>query len=111
MCTTGAGLLTLLSVHSSHATNIGAQVPISIGLGLLYMAAQFAVLAPLSPTQSAHAMSFFAFSRAFGQVVGITIGTAVLSNELSRKLPPQFLETLHGIPSATFAEIRSLSEL
>ena len=51
------------------------------------------------------AMSFHAFSRSFGQVLGITIGGVILNNQLAKKLPEAFLNTLPGGASSAYSNI------
>lgn len=110
-CLVGSGLLTLLSATSKYSLAIGVQIPISAGLGLLYTATSFPVLAGLPPRHTAYAMSFHSFADAFGQVIGIAVGTTTLSNGLSHKLPTTFSGTLHGGPSATYAQIGTIKNL
>ncbi|GAA5917548.1 hypothetical protein JCM6882_001725 [Rhodosporidiobolus microsporus] len=110
----GAGLLSLLKWDSGTAMWAGFSVVIAIGLGLLYDATYFPVLAPLAPSKQPHAMAFFSFVRAFGQVLGITIGTTVLQNELTKTLPAAFVAQLGGqggeIAFAAIPFIKDLDE-
>jgi hypothetical protein len=48
----------------------------SIGIGLLYTATVFPVLAPLPPSWQAKALAFLVFVRNFGNILGITIGAS-----------------------------------
>jgi hypothetical protein len=52
-------------------------IPFSIGVGLLYAATVFPVLAPLPPALAGQALAFLVFVRNFGNILGITIGTVV----------------------------------
>lgn len=61
-----------------------------IGMGILYASTNYPVLAPLKPEQQPAAMAFFGFTRAFGQVFGISIGSTVLQNQLVKNLPAAF---------------------
>jgi hypothetical protein len=45
-----------------------------MGIGLLYTATVFPVLAPLPPTLAGQALAFLVFVRNFGNILGITIG-------------------------------------
>lgn len=110
-CTIGAGVLLILKESSSVGLAIALETPVSIGLGLLFTGTTFPVLAPLPPSRAAPAMAFLAFSRAFGQVIGITVGTTILTNELAKKLPSQFLKTLHGGAAAAYSQIRTFQNL
>lgn len=64
----GFGILTLLTEDSSRAAYIGLQIPASLGLGIVWMTAAFAILAPLPFSNSAHALAFYIFIRLFAQV-------------------------------------------
>ncbi|KAG9002658.1 hypothetical protein FRB90_011342 [Tulasnella sp. 427] len=90
----GVGLLSLLKSSSSKAEWIGYQLIEGIGLGFLFTAPQFPVLAPLPVTETAHALAFFTFIRSFAQTWGVTIGATILQNELKQRLPQAFLEGL-----------------
>lgn len=95
LVTIGFGLVSLLKYDSSQGAWIGFPIVLGIGLGVLYSSTQFPVMAPLLPSQQAHAMAFFGFVRSFGQVVGVTIGATVLQNELNKSLPASFVESLN----------------
>ena len=64
----GFGVLSLLDEHSSRAHYIGTQVPLGVGLGIVWISTQFPILAPLSVSNHAHALTFFTFVRCFAQV-------------------------------------------
>ncbi|KAF8572598.1 hypothetical protein K439DRAFT_1378099, partial [Ramaria rubella] len=40
---------------------------------------------------NAHALSFYSFMRSFAGVWGVTLGGAILQNQLQRRLPQEFL--------------------
>ncbi|KAK4704677.1 hypothetical protein P7C70_g1530, partial [Phenoliferia sp. Uapishka_3] len=91
-----------------------SPIIMGIGLGILYSGTNFPILAPLEPRQQPHAMAFFAFSRSFGQVIGIAIGSTILQNELVKRLPQAFYEEF-GAGSSDLAYssiviIKTLSE-
>lgn len=67
-CIVGYGILTLLDVDSARSQVIGFQIIVGIGLGMLWIAPEFAVLAPLPFSNNAHALSFFIFTRSLAQV-------------------------------------------
>ena len=64
----GFGVLSTLDEHSSRAAYIGSQIPLAVGLGMVWISTQFPILAPLPFSNSAHALSFFTFIRCFAQV-------------------------------------------
>lgn len=41
-------------------------------------------------------MAFYGFTRAFGQVFGIAIGSTILQNELTKNLPAEFAAQVGG---------------
>lgn len=69
----GLGLTSTLDENTSRAASIGYQIPTGIGIGIVSSAAYFPVLAPLPPTVTARALSFFVFMRIFSQVSSCTI--------------------------------------
>ncbi|KAI0026720.1 iron permease [Vararia minispora EC-137] len=101
----GTGLLSSLSADGSRAQAYGFQVLAGIGIGIVYVAAYFPVLAPIPVRQSTPALSFHTFLRNFAQVWGVTIGGAVLQNELTRRLPPAFLARFPQGTEVAFAAI------
>ena len=64
----GFGVLGILDENSSRAAYIGSQVPLGVGLGIIWISTQFPILAPLPYSNSAHALAFFTFMRCFAQV-------------------------------------------
>ncbi|OBZ76995.1 putative transporter C3H1.06c [Grifola frondosa] len=86
----GTGLLITLGADTLRGHAIGYLVICAIGLGILVTTTYFPVLAPLPVSQHALALSFFMFLRNFAQVWGVTIGGAVLQNELRKRMPAAF---------------------
>ncbi|KAI0759680.1 iron permease [Trametes elegans] len=86
----GFGVLSLLDEKSSRAMYLGCQVPLGVGLGIVWISTQFPILAPLPFSNSAHALAFFTFVRCFAQSWGIVIGGTILQNVLLRDLPRTF---------------------
>jgi hypothetical protein len=84
---------------------------LGIGLGILYAAVNFPVLAPLPPSLNAEAMSFLAFARSFGQVFGIVIGSTTLSNQLKKRMPAEFLNSLPGGPASAYSHITEIAAI
>ncbi|KAG8973831.1 hypothetical protein FRB93_001660, partial [Tulasnella sp. JGI-2019a] len=112
--TLGFGLMSMITVSSPKGWQIGFQIVCGIGLGLIYAAPTFPVLAPLPTSETAHALALFAFVRNFAQTFGVTIGSTILQNELKKKLPPAFLETVSSrgaeIAYAVIPVVGSLQE-
>jgi len=96
LSTIGLGLLILLKPDSSTGMWVGFQLLVGIGLGLLMAAPRFAVMAPLPVSLNAQVLAFFTFCRWFAAAWGLTIGSAILQNELEKKLPADFLAGFPG---------------
>ncbi|KAJ7250590.1 MFS general substrate transporter [Mycena rebaudengoi] len=95
--------LTTLHEDTPLSRAIGLPSLISIGAGMIYSAGYFPVLAPLSVSRNAHALAFFAFCRSFAGIWGITVGGTVLQNELSKRLPAEFIASLPNGQGVTIA--------
>ncbi|KAI0709725.1 Mfs1.2 [Earliella scabrosa] len=92
----GMGCFTTVDADSPLAQGVGWPVLMGAGAGILYAVTYFPVLSPLPVSENAHALAFFAFCRSFAGVWGIAIGASVLQNELSHRLPAEFLASLEG---------------
>ncbi|KAF7792049.1 hypothetical protein EIP86_003077 [Pleurotus ostreatoroseus] len=109
----GFGVMSLLKADSSVAQWVGYQVLATAGIGVLYTAPIFTVLAPLSVERNASALAFFSFVRNFAYTWGVTIAATVLQNELKKKLPDAFLALFSDsveIAYAAIPVIRTLDE-
>ncbi|KAI5481616.1 major facilitator superfamily protein [Pseudohyphozyma bogoriensis] len=109
--TFGPGLLMLLNENSDKAHYTGLQVPFAIGLGLLYAATTFPVLAPLPPSLAGPALAFLVFIRSFGNLFGITIGSVVLTNELGKYAPQEWLAQIPGGVAGAYSQITEIKML
>jgi len=107
----GAGLLTTLRADSSIASSVGFQLVIGGGVGIIYVVALFPILASIPITQTAPAMALFVYSRNFGYIWGVTVGGAILQNELKNKLPAEFLAQFPQGVELAFAMIPSIPTL
>ncbi|THH32203.1 hypothetical protein EUX98_g2003 [Antrodiella citrinella] len=112
----GMGTFTIIRADSVKAFAVGLCIPFSVGAGILYSATYFPVLSPLPVTENAHALAFFGFCRSFAgvrtfysflinvriltdtllKVWGVSIGAAILQNELGKHLPAEFLQSIVG---------------
>lgn len=101
----GFGIATLLKAGASTAQWVGFQVVVSAGIGLLFPAPVFPILAPLPVERTASALAFFAFVRSFAQTWGITIASTVLQNELKKQLPAAFVAQFPGGVEIAYAAI------
>ncbi|KAH9847872.1 iron permease [Lenzites betulinus] len=118
----GFGLLSILDENSSRAAYIALQVPLAVGLGIVWIATQFPILAPLPVSNSAHALAFFTFIRCFAQSWGIVVGGTILQNILQKDLPPSFtaqfpqgvqiayavIPTIKGLEEPLRSEVRAV---
>ncbi|KAI0352111.1 Mfs1.1 [Trametes cingulata] len=101
----GVGLMSMITEDTDRAASIGFQVVSGVGIGIIYSATYFPVLAPLPISSTAFALSFFVFVRTFAQIWGVTIGGALLQNELSRRLPAAVKDSIPGIGNVAYAVI------
>ncbi|KAF9018941.1 MFS general substrate transporter [Hymenopellis radicata] len=112
----GLGLMTTLNATTNLASAIGYLIILGIGLGFNYATTVFPVQAPLPVLLNAPALSLHMFCRTFSGVWGVTIGSAVLQNELqrrlSRTLPEFFASHPEGvtIAYALIPSIRGMDE-
>ncbi|SCV68369.1 BQ2448_490 [Microbotryum intermedium] len=111
LTTLGFGITSLMRYDCSKAASIGLPILMGLGLGILYSSTNFPVLAPLKASQQPHAMAFFSFMRAFGEVFGISIGATILQNSLAADLPKEFLAKFNGEAEIAFSAIPNIVEL
>ena len=64
----GLGLTSQITESTGRLTSIGYQIPIGIGVGIVFADIYFPVLAPLPVTSNAQAVSFLIYLRTFSQV-------------------------------------------
>ena len=64
----GFVLLSFVGPKTHGAGLAGLQLPAAIGLGILYSAVTFPIMAPLGVGENAHALAFFMFVRTFSYV-------------------------------------------
>lgn len=87
------------------------QLVDGIGLGVLFIAPQFPVLAPLPVTETARALALYMFIRCLGQAFGITVGATILQNELKKRLPQELTTTFPQGVEIAYAIIPTLKDL
>ncbi|KAJ7589047.1 Mfs1.2 [Mycena floridula] len=88
----GAGIFSTSTSNSSVSFAVGVPVLMAIGSGILGATTYFPVLAPLPVTKNAHALAFFSFCRSFAGIWGISIGAAILQNQLGSRISQSTLE-------------------
>ncbi|KAJ7578651.1 Mfs1.2 [Mycena floridula] len=112
----GFAALTTLKADTSISHAVGFSALLGAGSGILCAILYFPVLAPLDVSENAHALAFFAWTRSFAGVWGISIGATILQNQLGKRLPQGFLAQLpSGASGAGFVysiipEIKNMEE-
>ncbi|KAI9572008.1 major facilitator superfamily domain-containing protein [Boletus coccyginus] len=94
---TAMGLLsapTMNAMGRGVGMSLGYLALLGLGIGALYATTMYPIQAPLSVTQNASALAWMWFLRSFAGVWGVTIGSAILQNELSKTLPVSFIQSL-----------------
>ncbi|KAJ7584101.1 iron permease [Mycena floridula] len=107
----GFGIMSLLKADSPVASWVGFQAVAAIGIGFMYSATVFPILAPLPVERTAAALGFFAFSRSFSQAIGITISSTILQNELTENLPLDFVSQFPDGAQIAYAAIPLIKNL
>jgi len=111
LMTVGTGIMSLIHETSPKQAWVPMPIPFSIGVGLLYTATTFPVLAPLPPSLAGQALAFMVFARNFGNILGITVGSTTFTNELGKKLPAAFLEQVPGGVAGAYSAIPFIATL
>ncbi|KAG8856620.1 hypothetical protein FRB96_006380 [Tulasnella sp. 330] len=101
LSTVGVGLLSRLRRDTATAAYIGYQIVAGVGLGMLYTAPSFPILAPQPLNSTAHALALQIFMRNFALTWGITICSTILQNGLLKRLPPGAIAQLTASPTAS----------
>ncbi|RDX42369.1 iron permease [Lentinus brumalis] len=101
----GFGLLTLFKADSSTGTWAGFQIITAAGIGIIWSATVFPILASIPVNRFAAALAFQNFLRTFAQTWGITISATILQNELKKRLPPAFIAEFPGGIEIAYAAI------
>ncbi|KAI0683357.1 MFS general substrate transporter [Cytidiella melzeri] len=107
------GLFSTVRADTPISRPIGYSAIVGAGGGMLFAATYFPVLAPLPVSENAHALAFFAFCRSFASVWGVTIGGAVLQNQLAKRLPAEFTSQFPdgvGLAYAAIPQLKTLEE-
>lgn len=82
----GAGLFYLMDVHTSVVQYVFLNLPYGIGMGILFPATSFPIMAANLEKDQAFAVSMYTFVRSFGQAIGVAIGGVIFQNQMRKKL-------------------------
>lgn len=82
----GSGILRLLDVNTSVVQWVFINIAVSIGTGMLFPAMTLAIQAASRQEDAGHSVAFYAFTRVFGQALGVAVGGVAFQNELRRTL-------------------------
>jgi len=107
----GIALLTLIKLNTTSGVAVGFCAIYGIGAGINYATQVYPVQAPLPITANAHAMAFYSFMRAFAGVWGVTVGGAILQNELHRRLPAEFVSQFPEGVAIAYSVIPQIRDL
>ncbi|KAF8553817.1 MFS general substrate transporter [Imleria badia] len=106
----GFGLMSTILPTDSLGKSIAYFLILGLGVGVVNTGRVYPIVAPLSITQNAPALAFMWFLTAFAGVWGITIGGAVVQNELAKKLPASFIQSVPQGTAIMYVLIPQLSE-
>ncbi|EIN09718.1 MFS general substrate transporter [Punctularia strigosozonata HHB-11173 SS5] len=101
----GVALISTVTESTTKASSIGYQIIAGSGIGIIFSAAYFPVLAPLPITSNSPALALFMFFRTFAQAWGVTIGGTILQNELRSRLPEGLESHVPGLNNLAYAAI------
>ncbi|KAJ6558362.1 major facilitator superfamily domain-containing protein [Mycena capillaripes] len=107
----GLGLLSTVRRETPTVRTVFFGVITGVGLGFEYSTTMFPVQAPLPVSQNARALAFLTFVGSFAGVWGLTIGGAVLDNQLTRRLPAAFVTHVPGGAAVAYALIPQIEAL
>ncbi|KAG9037477.1 hypothetical protein FRB95_005416 [Tulasnella sp. JGI-2019a] len=95
----GFGLSSVLRADSPKPTQMGFQELLGIGLGILFAAPTYAIMAALLKCLSANALALHMLVRNLSGILGIAVGSSILHHELKKQLSERFLAE-HGVQAA-----------
>ncbi|KAJ7505899.1 iron permease [Mycena galericulata] len=107
----GFGVFSTIRSDSPTAKWVGFQLIAAVGIGILFDAPVFPILAPLPTNRAASALALFCFTRSFAQTWGITISSTILQNELKKHLPAAFIAQFPARTEIAYAAIPAIQKL
>ncbi len=81
----GIGLISSITESTSRIATICYQIPAGAGIGMVFAASYFPVLAPLPTKMNAAALSFFVFIRTFAQACNFSRSLSLVSANIIRR--------------------------
>lgn len=111
--TLGMGLMTMLDNHSSTALKVVYPLVAAVGLGCLFQTPLIGLQAAMPIKDMATSTSTFGFIRTLGGTVGISIGQAIYSSVLAKKIrriPGLTMDTSPGALSSSVRHLGSISD-
>ncbi|KAJ7848947.1 major facilitator superfamily domain-containing protein [Mycena olivaceomarginata] len=109
------GLFSTIREDSAVGEWVGYQVLGAAGLGVLFSAPIFPILAPFPTNRAASALALFSFTRALFQTWGITVSSTILQtppqNMLQKTLPPAFTALFSPESEVAYAAIPAIRDL
>ncbi|KAJ7644807.1 iron permease [Roridomyces roridus] len=109
----GFGILSMVRTDSSVAEWAVFQVIPAMGIGILFIAPVFPLLASLPTDRAASVLALFSFTRMFSQSWGLAIAGTILQNRLVQNLPASFISLFPPNTEIAYAAIpiiRTLEE-
>ncbi|TFK42410.1 MFS amino acid permease [Crucibulum laeve] len=111
--TVGTGLMIMLDAFSSMAVKVIYPLIAAIGLGCLFQMPMIALQAAMPIRDMATSTAAFGLIRTLGGTVGISIGQAIFSSTLIKKvarIPNLALDTSPGALSQSVGQLKSISD-
>lgn len=111
--TLGMGLMTMLDSHSSTALKVVYPLVAAVGLGCLFQTPLIGLQAAMPIKDMATSTSTFGFIRTLGGTVGISIGQAIYSSVLTKKIrsiPGLTMDTSPGALSSSVRHLGAISD-
>jgi MFS family permease len=109
--TVGLGLMTTLDSHSSAVVKVIYPLIAALGLGALFQTPLIALQAAMPIKDMATSTGTFGFIRTLGATVGISIGQAIYSSILRKKLARIPNVTIDVSPSGLSESVRHLKNI
>jgi len=107
----GYGLFSTVRDDSVVGQWVGYQIVVAIGIGFIFSAPVFPILAPMPKNRTASAVALFAFTRIFLSTWGISIASTILQNMLQKKLPQDFVSLFPPGFEIAYAAIPAIKQL